>query len=107
MRVKVAIQLIMSTKEVRVGTFDFSGKQGSGMDGPKFLAWAKHRGQKEFLLWKKKVPMQEHLDFAEASGSESDKRNLKLGELNELTHKNIVFSIQSYNTFGQGCLQSN
>ncbi len=37
--------------------------------------------------------MQEQLDLAESSSSDSDKKILKLGELNKLAYKEIVLSI--------------
>ncbi len=77
-------------KSVRI--IEFSGKQ-LDWDGwsQNFLARAKRRGYKGLLLWKDKVPMQEHLDLAESSSSDSDKKILKLGGVNKLAYEDIVF----------------
>ena len=87
-------------KSVRI--IEFGGKQAD-WDGwsEKFLARAKRRGYKGLLLGRDKVPTQEQLDLAETSSSDSDKKILKLGELNELAYEDIVLSINHTTSSGK------
>lgn len=73
---------------------NFSGKQANwDRWSKKIFTQAKPRGYKGLLLRKDNIPMQEPLDLAEVSSSDSDKRMLKLGEVNELAFKDIMLSI--------------
>ncbi len=67
-------------EEKCVRIIEFCGKQ-LDWDGwsEKFLAQTKCKGYMGLLLGRDKVPMQEQLDLAESSSSDSDKKILKLG----------------------------
>ena len=92
----------MSAKEKSIGIIEFSGKQ-SDWDGwsEKFLAHSKCKGYKKLLLGTEKVPTQEQIDLAESSSSSTDKKIIKLGELNELAYKDIVLSINHTSSSGK------
>ncbi len=81
---------------------EFSGKQAD-WDGwsKKFHARAKRREYKGLLLGRDKVPMQDQLELAEDSSSESNKKIIKLGELNKLAYKDIVLSINHTTSSGK------
>ena len=92
----------MSAKEKSICIIEFSCKQ-SDWDGrsEKFLARAKCKGYKKLLLGTEKVPMQEQIDLAKSSSSSTDKRIIKLEELNELAYKDIVLSINHTSSSGK------
>ncbi len=90
----------MEEKSMRI--IEFSGKQAD-WDGwsKKFHARAKRREYKGLLLGRDKVPMQDQLELAEDSSSESNKKIIKLGELNTLAYKDIVLSINHTTSSGK------
>ena len=92
----------MSSKEKSICIIEFSGKQ-IYWDGwsEKFLVRAKRKGYKKLLLGTERVPMQEQIDLAESSSSSTDKKIIKLGELNELAYKDIVLSINHTSSSGK------
>ena len=92
----------MSSGEKSIDIIEFNGKQ-SDWDSwsKKFLAHAKCKGYKKLLLGIEKVPMQEQIDLAESSSSSTDKKIIKLGELNELAYKDIVLSINHTSSSGK------
>ena len=101
-RVHRVYKFKMSSKEKSIRIIAFVGKQ-SDWDGwsEKFLARAKRKGYKKLLLGTEKVPTQEQIDLAESSSSSTDKKIIKLGELNELAYKDIVLSINHTSSSGK------
>lgn len=57
-----------------IKVIEFSGRQKIGKVGPKYLAWAKKGGARESY----EVPMQVHVEMAESSTSEGEKKIVKL-----------------------------
>ncbi len=89
-------------EEESVRIIEFSCKQ-LDWDGwsEKFIEQAKCRGYKGLLLGRDIVPMKEQLDLAESSSSDSDKKILKVGMLNELAYKDIEWSINHTTSSGK------
>ncbi len=91
-----------SIEEKSMRIIKFCGKQADWDGWPeKFLSWAKHRRYKGLLLGRDKVQIQEQLKLAEASNSDSHKKILKLGELNELAYEDSVFLINHTTSSGK------
>ena len=101
-RVHRVYKFKMSAEEKSIRIIEFSGKQSDWDNrSEKFLVQAKRKGYKKLLLGTEKVPTQEQIDLAESSSSSTDKKIIKLGELNELAYKDIVLSINHMSSSGK------
>ena len=101
-RVHRVYKFKMSAKEKSIRIIEFSGKQSDwDVWSEKFLARAKCKGYKKLLLGSEKVPTQEQIDLAKSSSSSTDKKIIKLGELNKLAYEDIVLSINHMSSSGK------